>query len=156
MDPSEPALFFRAVPAQLRPSAQEKRALKSFAADLSRQIGNGRAFTCLITNDSRLRQLNRDFLGHDYATDVLSFPSGAFDEMGDLAISSERAQIQATEFGHTLFDELRILMLHGVLHLAGFDHETDHGEMKRAERQWRKAFSLPNTLTGRSNGASKR
>lgn len=156
MDPGEPALLFKAVPVELRPDTKDKRALKAFASELANQIGQGRAFSCLITGDPQLRKLNREFLGHDYATDVLSFPSGDASELGDLAISAQRAQSQAEEFGHSLFDELRILMLHGVLHLAGFDHENDGGEMKRAERKWRETFDLPNTLTGRMAGASGR
>lgn len=156
MDPGEPALLFRAVPADLRLDVQDRRAVKQFAGELSKQVGEGRPFTCLITNDNALRKLNRDFLGHDYATDVLSFPSGAAGALGDVAISSERARAQAGEFGHSLLDEYRILMLHGVLHLIGFDHETDRGEMRRAEGQWRDVFDLPNTLTRRMAGAGRR
>jgi probable rRNA maturation factor len=156
MDPGEPALLFRAVPAGLRPTTHDKRSLRAFASDLSKCLGEGRSFTCLITNDQRLRKLNRDFLGHDYATDVLSFSSDSGSELGDLAISSQRAHAQAAEFGHSLYDEFRILMLHGVLHLIGFDHERDRGQMKREERKWRTEFRLPNTLIGRANGVSKR
>jgi probable rRNA maturation factor len=97
--------------------------------------------------------LNRQFLGHDYATDVLSFPSGtAGGFAGGLAISAQRAAEQAAEFGHTQAEEIKILMLHGVMHLLGMDHETDRGAMARAEKRWRKHFSLPASLTERVRG----
>jgi probable rRNA maturation factor len=104
--------------------------------------------TCLITDDRELRRLNRKFRGKNYATDVLSFPSleaGA----GEIAISLDRAAEQAAEHGHSLTDEIRILMLHGVLHLTGMDHETDTGEMARAEKRWRKRLGLPSGLIER-------
>jgi len=69
--------------------------------------------------------------------------------LGDLAISLGRARAQAREFGHTTEEEVRILMLHGVLHLAGMDHETDGGRMARAERRWRRALGLPTGLIER-------
>jgi probable rRNA maturation factor len=90
------------------------------------------------------------FRGKDYATDVLSFPSGRALPLGDLAISAARARAQAREFGHTTEDELRILMLHGVLHLLGMDHETDGGRIARAEGRWRRALGLPNGLIERA------
>lgn len=138
----------------LRLSSEHKRALKEFANDLARQVTEGRPFTCVVTNDRELRRLNRDFLGHDYPTDVLSFPSGDASLLGDLAISCERASTQAAEFGHALLDELRVLMLHGVLHLSGFDHESDGGRMARAEKKWRTYFDLPQTLI-RRNGVER-
>ncbi|HEX4773677.1 MAG TPA: rRNA maturation RNase YbeY [Bryobacteraceae bacterium] len=154
--------MFRRIPVALRLASAHKRALKNFADELSRQVTEGRPFNCVVTNDRELRRLNYDFLGHDYSTDVLSFPSGdssdvvsprasaCFELLGDVAISSERASAQAAEFGHSLIDELRILMLHGVLHLSGFDHESDSGRMARAERKWRVHFALPQTLIERS------
>lgn len=157
MDPGEPALLYRAVPVNLRLSAHEKRSLQSYAVELCDGIADGRVFTCLITNDAHLRKLNREFLNNDYATDVLSFPVEGGNEIGDLAISSERAAAQATEFGHSFFDELRILILHGVLHLVGYDHETDKGEMRKAEQRWRKKLQLPDTLIARTKvGAGQR
>jgi probable rRNA maturation factor len=69
--------------------------------------------------------------------------------LGDLAISAARARAQAREFGHSTEDEVRLLMLHGVLHLLGMDHETDRGQMARAEKRWRKALGLANGLIER-------
>ena len=152
------ALLFRAVPAQFRFSLADRRALKEGAATLAARVGSGRGFTCLLTNDDELRDLNRRFLGHDYATDVLSFPSAdaadgqlADEHLGELAISVERAAAQAAEFGHSLVEEIQTLMLHGVLHLMGMDHESDDGEMAIAEREWRKQLALPSTLIARAS-----
>jgi probable rRNA maturation factor len=158
MDPGEPSLLFRAIPQKLRLNAAEKRDLRQFARDLSARVADGRAFACLITNDRQLRSLNRQFLAHDYPTDVLSFPSHGDGELGDLAISAERAEAQAQHFGHSRLEEIRVLMLHGLLHLTGLDHESDRGKMFRAEQKWRAEFGLPDTLIARAavNGGGKR
>jgi len=126
-----------------------RRPLKTFLGELVDNVGGGRPVTCLITGDAQLRELNRKFRHKDYATDVLSFPS-ANGGAGELAISLDRAAQQAAECGHSLEEELRILMLHGVLHLAGMDHETDSGQMARAEARWRKRLALPPGLTERA------
>jgi probable rRNA maturation factor len=149
-------VLYRAIPSKLKLSAPEKRTIKSFAQILVSQIAPGRSFTCLITCDSALQDLNRSFLGHDYPTDVLSFPAaGAGVELGDIAISIERAAAQSESFGHNLLDELRVLMLHGFLHLTGMDHERDRGAMARAERKWRTTFGLVPTLISRSPGSAR-
>jgi probable rRNA maturation factor len=124
--------------------------LREFALRVQTEVAKGRAFDCLIAGDTELRRLNREYRRKDYATDVLSFPTvdgGRF--IGDLAISYERAREQAREFGHATEDELRILMLHGVLHLLGYDHETDSGRMARAEKRWRARLGLPSGLIER-------
>jgi probable rRNA maturation factor len=115
------------------------------------EVANGRAFDCLISGDAELRRLNRDFRGQDYATDVLSFPSGTGLPacLGEIAISLPRARAQAREFGHPPEQEIRILMLHGVLHLLGMDHERDRGRMARAEKRWRARLRLPHGLIER-------
>lgn len=107
----------------------------------------------LLADDRTLRRLNREFRGKDKATDVLSFPAAReFADMhaGDLAISVETAQRQGSEHGHALATEVRVLMLHGLLHLAGMDHETDTGEMRRREAELRKRLRLPNGLIDRT------
>jgi probable rRNA maturation factor len=126
-------------------------AVRRFARRLEREVCGGRTFDCLITSDTELRRLNREFRGKDYATDVLSFPSvqsGA--NLGDIAISLDRARAQACAFGHAAEAEVRILMLHGVLHLLGMDHEADGGKMARAEKRWRERLRLPNGLIERA------
>jgi probable rRNA maturation factor len=141
-------VLFGALPSELRFSRTEKRCLGDFACDLSRRIVPGRAFDSLIADDAELRRLNLAFLGHDYPTDVLSFPNAS--ALGEIAISVERADAQARSFGHTRMDEIRILMLHGLLHLAGMDHANDDGEMAHAETHWRAQFGLPRTLIART------
>jgi probable rRNA maturation factor len=132
-----------------------RKALQAFADTLRRDLCAGRTFTCLLTGDRELRRLNKQFLGHNYATDVLSFPSGEpIGPLGDIAISLERAKAQAAEFGHRIEQEVRILLLHGVLHLLGHDHETDGGRMRELETRWRRAYGLPGGLIERA-GAGK-
>lgn len=142
--PEGSTVSFRRPAADLRP-----RALAAFARKLTRDVARGRRFDCLVTGDAELRRLNRDFRGKDYATDVLSFP-GQDGHLGDLAISAARARAQAREFGHTTEDEIGILMLHGVLHLLGHDHENDNGRMARLEARWRRALGLPTGLIERA------
>jgi len=123
---------------------------RAFAKRLESELTLGRPFTCLITSDSELRRLNRDFRRKDYATDVLSFPSKkTLGFLGDIAISFEHARRQAAEYGHAVGQEIEILMLHGVLHLLGMDHEKDRGQMARAENKWRAALGLPRGLIAR-------
>jgi probable rRNA maturation factor len=120
---------------------------------LESELTGGRPFTCLITGDPELRRLNREFRRQDCATDVLSFPSRqTLGFLGDIAISFERAQRQAAEYGHAVGTEIEILMLHGVLHLLGMDHEKDRGRMARAEDKYRARFGLPRGLIERVRG----
>ncbi|MBC8165359.1 MAG: rRNA maturation RNase YbeY [Bryobacteraceae bacterium] len=131
-------------------SGLSKRELRSFAVQLRDRVAGGRPFLCLLTDDRELERLNRMFLGQSYATDVLSFPSAGEEILGELAISVERAKSQAEEYGHSSDDELRILMLHGILHLTGMNHQGDRGAMARAEKRWRIEFGLPGGLIERS------
>lgn len=131
-------------------SGLPRRELRVFADQLRDSVTGGRPFTCMITDDRELGRLNRMFLGKDYPTDVLSFPSAGPGPLGELAISVDRAREQASEHGHDPVDEIRILMLHGVLHLLGMDHEHDRGAMARAEKRWRQEFGLPTGLIERS------
>ncbi len=137
-------LFHSATPGLSRRLAQ------AFAKRLESEVTHGRPFTCLITRGAELRRLNSDFLQHDYPTDVLSFPSRqTLGFLGDIAISFEHARRQAAEYGHSVEAEIKILMLHGVLHLLGMDHEKDRGQMARAEGKWRAVFGLPRGLIAR-------
>ena len=155
--PEGSSVTFRRVPPSFR-----RAPIQRFAATLQKEVVKNRSFDILITGDAELRRLNRDFRGKDSPTDVLSFPanlssqprrgalragSGAF--LGDIAISLARARTQAREFGHPIEQEVQILMLHGVLHLMGHDHESDSGAMARAEKRWRAKLGLPNGLIER-------
>ncbi len=126
-----------------------RKSLRAFARRLQAEVAGGRPFCCLLSDDRELRRLNRRFLGRDYPTDVLSFPDRD-GSLGDIAISVDRARRQAAEFGHSLEEELSILMLHGVLHLLGMDHERDRGRMRRTEVRWRTALGLPAALLERT------
>jgi probable rRNA maturation factor len=140
---SDPLITFRRPPAGFNRSA-----IETFAETLRTRVARGRDFHCLVTGDSELRKLNREFLGNDYPTDVLSFP-GTPPYLGDIAVSLGRARAQARRFGHSVEDEVRVLLLHGVLHLKGLDHESDNGQMARAEKRWRKLLNLPTALIER-------
>ena len=106
----------------------------------------------LLTSDAELKRLNRAYRGKNKATDVLSFPTPpeiAPVHAGDLAISLDTAARQATTFGHSLDTEIRVLLLHGLLHLSGLDHETDRGEMAIREAELRNKLKLPVSLIDR-------
>ncbi len=142
----------------LRAGRLPRQPIRDFALVLRSELTQGRPFHCLITDDRELHRLNKAFLGKDYPADVLSFPAGSQSPglLGELAISSLRAMSQALEFGHPALAEIQILMLHGVLHLLGMDHETDSGEMARAESLWRKKLGLPDSLLERAGMAGAR
>jgi probable rRNA maturation factor len=129
--------------------ALRRRPLLEFARRLENDVAGGRAFDCLITDDGELRRLNSQFRGSDYATDVLSFAAASNGHLGEIAISFDRAREQAAEYGHSVDEEVRVLVLHGVLHLMGMDHERDHGEMRRVEQRWRLRLGLPSGLIER-------
>jgi probable rRNA maturation factor len=103
-----------------------------------------------IVSDQRMRALNRQFRGKDKVTDVLSFPSGERGFMGDIVIASGVATQQAKSAGHPAQTEVRVLALHGLLHLLGYDHEQDDGKMARIEAKLRKKARLKEGLIERA------
>ena len=147
-------VLFRRAPAELN-----RRSLERFARTLRGEVANGAGFTCLITGDRELRRLNRDFLGKDYPTDVLSFPRTAsrpsVEPRSAKSPSPPPAPARKPPHSATLSkNEIRILMLHGLLHLLGMDHETDTGQMRRAEGRWRRRLALPAGLIERTTRPS--
>jgi len=147
--PEGSSILFRRPYVDVRP-----RAIQNYARRLETEVAKGRAFECLITGDAEVRKLNREFRGKDETTDVLSFLPGPTQArrpapLGSLAISLARARAQARAFHHSTETEIRILMLHGLLHLLGYDHESDTGRMARAEKRWRAVLGLPNGLIER-------
>jgi len=117
----------------------------TFATKTLAAIGNGESSaTIAFVSDKRIRELNRQFRGIDKATDVLSFPADGPDEsnLGDIAISAETAAAQAKENGLSFNSEIAQLILHGLLHLSGYDHETDNGEMNRLELRLRRTLGI--------------
>lgn len=138
-----------------QPSEAALRRLKRVLAEAVRAALAGRkarpgTVSVSVVSDAAIRRLNRDFLGHDYATDVLSFPTegapaGDGRYYGDLALSLPRARAQAKGGGHALDDELRLLIVHGTLHLLGFDHDTP----ARQRRMWRAQSEILTALGAR-------
>jgi probable rRNA maturation factor len=107
----------------------------------------------LITSSAEMKSLNRRFRGKDKPTDVLSFPAEPDAQKqfaGEIAISADMASQNARVLGHSPAAEVKILVLHGILHLRGFDHECDNGQMARREKQLRAKLRLPLGLIERS------
>lgn len=103
-----------------------------------------------IVSDRRMRALNRQFRGKDKVTDVLSFPSDERGFMGDIVVASGVAKQQAKAAGHSVQTEIRVLALHGLLHLLGYDHEHDDDKMARFEAKLRKKAGLKEGLIERA------
>jgi probable rRNA maturation factor len=139
-------------------AAGTKQQLARFLTRARKAVGVDGEVTVLLADDARLKELNRSFRRKNKPTDVLSFPAATNDDgiAGDIAISVETAARQAAEHGHTLPDELRILLLHGVLHIAGLDHETDKGEMRTREQELRTKFGLPIGLIERATPPARK
>jgi probable rRNA maturation factor len=146
------------------PRLPSARGLSEFLARAQAAVRLRGEVSVLLTTDAAIRRLNRQFRGKNKATDVLSFPAAGVDGdrvahnhdrkrerlAGDLAISVETARRQSVEQGHALAMEVRILILHGLLHLHGFDHEKDAGEMARRERTLRARLGLAQGLIERA------
>jgi len=146
-------------PSSLSISALSKSGLTRFLNRARAAVGLEGDVDVLLADDATLRRLNKTFRGKNKATDVLSFPAPdeiANDHAGDLAISLETANRQAATYGHSLRDEVRILLLHGLLHLSGLDHEIDDGEMAAREAELRVELGLSNSLIERVSKPVKR
>ena len=127
--------------------------LSRFLKRAQRAAGVRGEVNVVVAGSGEIRALNRRYRGKDRATDVLSFPAdgGAGQGFaGDIAISAEMAARSARQFGHTPAEELKVLLLHGILHLAGYDHERDNGAMARVEQKLRSQLGLPVTLIART------
>lgn len=114
----------------------------------------------LVTSSGEMRSLNSRFRGKNKPTDVLSFPAPADSAhggrfAGEIAISAEIAAKNALRLGHSTALEIKVLALHGILHLAGYDHERDNGRMARKEAQLRQMLRLPSTLIERNQPSEK-
>ena len=121
------------------------KAWETFAARATAVIGKSdSSATIAFVSDKTIRQLNRQFRGVDKATDVLSFPADDENEsnLGDIAVSVDTAAKQARENGLTFDEEEAQLILHGLLHLSGYNHETDNGEMNRLELRMRRKLGI--------------
>jgi probable rRNA maturation factor len=145
-DSSDPAWYWN----RQRKVCFDDREVATFARRAAREVGRGREFAVVVASDAAVRQANTRFRGKRFSTDVLSFPDGEKGRLGDLLISAQRAQRQARQYGHRVEDELKLLILHGLLHLIGYDHESDQGDMRRAETRWRRKYGLKLALTERT------
>ena len=134
-------------------------ALTEFVARACRAAGLKGSVSVMVTDSREMRSLNSRFRGKNQATDVLSFPAHALGNgfAGDIAVSLDIAARNARSLGHSVGKEVQILVLHGILHLAGYDHEGDSGAMAEKERRLRRRFKLPTGLIEReeSGGLKK-
>jgi probable rRNA maturation factor len=126
------------------------QALSRFATRVQNELGIVGEVNISITSSREMQALNRGFREKNVPTDVLTFPSTNHRIAGDIAISLEIAADNATQLGHALATEVKVLILHGMLHLAGYDHEIDDGEMQARETELRKKFKLPVGLIERT------
>ncbi len=108
----------------------------------------------IITTDEEIKDINREHRGIDKTTDVLSFPyeDMPMSPLGSIVISSSHVKEKSKELSHTDYDELALLFIHGLLHLLGYDHEVDSGEMREKEAELIKKFNLPDSLIIRTEG----
>jgi probable rRNA maturation factor len=107
----------------------------------------------ILTTDEEIKELNKIHRNKDKATDVLSFPLEDMPQMplGSIVISLDTAKRVANELGHSIEEEIKLLFIHGLLHLLGYDHETDNGEMREKEKEIIEKFNLPKSLIIRNN-----
>jgi len=134
-------------------------ALSRFLARARRAVGLQGSVDVLVTTNAQMRSLNGRFRKKEEPTDVLSFsagPESAAKFAGEIAISATMAAENARLFGHPVSQEIKILVLHGVLHLRGYNHERDHGQMGRRELELRRALGLPLGLIERTAFRSRR
>lgn len=121
--------------------------LRAFATTLRRALRLSReSFAVVVVSDRRSAALNRRYRSQNQPTDVLSFAAGASPRtngyLGDVVISAETARRNARRYGHRLEEEVKLLMVHGLLHLLGYDHESDRGRMNRREHRLRRRLGL--------------
>ncbi len=132
-----------------RKIAFDEGAVRKFLATLARDLAEGHEFSVIVSSDEAVRKANGQFRNVRRTTDVLSFPDGEDGYLGDLLISAPRAARQAAERNHSIEEELRLLALHGMLHLKGYDHETDEGTMRDEEERLRQRYGLAAGLIDR-------
>ncbi len=146
-----PRLRVAVCDARGRPAAASAPGLAHWLQQTAPASARG-SITLALVSDACIRTLNRDYRGQDYATDVLSFPTDAdgHGHLGDVVIATGVAARQARAAGHSVATELRVLALHGLLHLLGYDHQRDRGEMARVERRLRRQGGLREGLIERA------
>ena len=145
---------------QKKVAGMSELALDRFVLRARRAAGLHDTVNVMVTSSGAVRSLNRHFRGQNKATDVLSFPSispvglrNGARLAGEVVISADIALQNSVRLGHSPAEEVKILALHGILHLAGFDHERDNGQMARKEAKLRRALGLPFALIERTQPA---
>jgi len=133
------------------PVSTSAQTLSRFATRVQRELAIEGEVNIRVTSNREMQALNRRFRKKNKPTDVLTFPSAGQETKGDIAISLEIAAANAAELGHSLATEVKVLILHGMLHLAGYDHEIDDGEMQAREAELRTKFKLPVGLIERAH-----
>jgi probable rRNA maturation factor len=133
----------------------DNRTDKTYNFQLLEQIAetlSNQEIELILTDNTEITEINREFRGIDKATDVLSFPSDPFPNapLGSIVISVDKVQSVADDLGHSAEDEIALLFVHGMLHLLGFDHEVDDGEMRQKEVELIERFTLPKSLIVRT------
>ncbi|MDD5051182.1 MAG: rRNA maturation RNase YbeY [Sulfuricurvum sp.] len=128
---------------------------KNYDFLLLEQIAEGlseQEIELILTHNDEIAEINREFRGIDKPTDVLSFPNDPFPgaPLGSIVISVDKVESVALELGHTADNEIALLFIHGMLHLLGFDHEVDNGEMRDKESELIVKFNLPKSLIVRT------
>lgn len=137
-----------------------KTRLERFLQSARKQANVPGEVNILFAEQDEVRRLNREYRGKNKATDVLSFPAaevpGGGRLIGDIVVCVDIARANANSLGHSLEDELKILLLHGLLHLAGHDHESDNGKMAALEQKLRAKLKLPTGLIERTTQNGKK
>ncbi len=157
--PSRAPSWIALVTLQKRVVGLTELALDRFVTRARNAVGLRGAVNVLVTSNTKLRGLNRRFRSKDQPTDVLSFPALPGQKpryAGDIAISAEIAVHNARSLGHSAAEEIKILALHGILHLRGYDHESDQGQMARREEKLRRDLRLPVGLIERASQRGSR
>lgn len=146
-EPDEPWYFEN----RQRKVSFDENAVRAFLVHLADDMADGGGFSVVVSSDRALREANRRYRNVPRTTDVLSFPDGEDGYWGDLLISAGRAERQAAQHGHSVEQEIQVLALHGMLHLRGYDHESDEGEMQAVEERFRRKYGLAPGLIARSS-----
>lgn len=135
----------------------ENKTSLNIGIDLLESIANefsNKLIELIITNNSEIKQINKEYRNIDKETDVLSFPyeDMPMSPLGSIVISSDFVEKIASELSHSQEDEFTLLFIHGLLHLLGFDHEVDNGEMREEELRLIEKYNLPKSLIVRTQG----
>ena len=122
--------------------------------DIANYLNINKDIELIIVNDNAMKTINKEYRGVEKTTDVLSFPLESIEHLplGSIIISIDKAKEVARALNHTINEEVALLFTHGLLHLLGYDHEIDNGEMRELEEKIIEIFNLPKSLIVRTKG----